>query len=251
MSKLSGKIAVITGGNSGIGYATAEKFKSEGATVIISGRNQEKVSEAAKTLGVKGYIADVNSLSDIDNLVESVKADFGKIDILFVNAGIFLAAPVGSISEELFDQVMDINFKGAVFTVEKFLPIVKDGASIINLSSINAYTGMTNTAIYAASKAAMNAYTRTAATELAPRNIRINSVNPGPIATPIFGKTGMSEEQLGGFAQAMQQRIPLKRFGKAEEIAKLVSFLASDEASFITGAEYNIDGGAMINPLVG
>jgi NAD(P)-dependent dehydrogenase (short-subunit alcohol dehydrogenase family) len=136
------------------------------------------------------------------------------------------------------------------FTTEKFLPILNDGASIINLSSVNAYAGMPNTAIYAASKAALNSYTRTAATELAPRKIRVNSVNPGPVATPIFGKTGMEEEQLNGFAQAMQNRIPLKRFGQPEDIAKLVTFLASDDASFITGSEYTIDGGIIINPLL-
>jgi NAD(P)-dependent dehydrogenase (short-subunit alcohol dehydrogenase family) len=136
------------------------------------------------------------------------------------------------------------------FTTEKFLPILNDWASIINLSSVNAYAGMPNTAIYAASKAALNSYTRTAATELAPRKIRVNSVNPGPVATPIFGKTGMEEEQLNGFAQAMQNRIPLKRFGQPEDIAKLVTFLASDDASFITGSEYTIDGGIIINPLL-
>jgi len=145
---------------------------------------------------------------------------------------------------------MGINFKGALFTVEKFLPVLNNGASVINLSSVNAYTGMPNTAVYAASKAAMNAYTRTAATELAPRKIRVNSVNPGPVFTPIFGKSGMPEEQLNGFAEAMQNRIPLKRFGEPADIAGLVAFLASDDASFITGAEYNIDGGINVNPLL-
>lgn len=251
MSTLSGKIAVVTGGNSGIGYASAKEFKSQGATVVITGRNSEKVKIAANELGVKGIVADVSDLSVIDNLVSQVKSDFGKVDILFVNAGIFQPAPIGQISEEMFDQQIGINFKGAVFTTEKFLPILNDGASIINLSSINAYTGMPNTAIYAASKAALNSYTRTAATELAPRKIRINSVNPGPIATPIFGKTGLDEEQLKGLGQAMQNRIPLKRYGQPEEIAKLVSFLASDDASFITGSEYNIDGGVNINPILG
>tara|TARA_B100000767_G_C19628351_1_gene477141 strand:+ start:158 stop:913 length:756 start_codon:yes stop_codon:yes gene_type:complete len=251
MSKLNGKIAIVTGGNSGIGYASAKEFKSQGATVVITGRDSEKVAKASQELGVKGIVADVKSLSAIDDLVAQVKSDFGKVDVLFVNAGIFQPAPVGQISEEMFDHQMSINFKGALFTTEKFLPILNDGASVINLSSVNAYTGMPNTAVYAASKAALNAYTRTAATELAPRKIRINSVNPGPVSTPIFGKTGMEEEQLNGFAEAMQNRIPLKRFGQPEDIAKLVSFLASDDASFITGSEYNIDGGININPLLG
>ncbi len=251
MSKLNGKITVITGGNSGIGFASAKKLKSQGATVIITGRDSDRVQSAAQELGVKGIVADVSRLSAIDDLVAQVKSDFGKVDVLFVNAGIFQPAPIGQINEEIFDNQMDINFKGAVFTTEKFLSILNDGASIINLSSINAYTGMPNTAIYAASKAALNSYTRTAATELAPRKIRINSVNPGPVSTPIFKKTGMAEEQLNGLAETMQNRIPLKRYGQPEDIANLVSFLASDDASFITGSEYNIDGGANINPLVG
>ena len=250
MSELKGKIAVVTGGNSGIGYSTAKKFKEEGATVIIIGRSKEKVNTAATELGVKGVVADVSSLSAIDNVVNEIKSEFGNIDTLFVNAGVFIPAPVGQITEDMFDNLMNINFKGAVFTIEKFLPILNNAASIINLSSINAYTGMPNTAVYGASKAALNSYTRTAATELAPRKIRVNAVNPGPIATPIFSKTGMSEEQLKGMGEAMQNRIPLKRYGQPEEIAELVTFLASDKASFITGSEYNIDGGVNINPLL-
>jgi NAD(P)-dependent dehydrogenase (short-subunit alcohol dehydrogenase family) len=250
MSNLSGKTAVITGGNSGIGYATAAKFKANGANVIITGRSAKKVQAAAKELGVKGIVADVADLSALDDLARQVKSEFGQLDILFVNAGIFAPAPVGQNTEEMFDTQMGINFKGAVFTIEKLLPILKDGASIINLSSINAYTGMRNTSIYAASKAAMNSYTRTAATELAPRNIRINSVNPGPVSTPIYGKVDMPEADLNDFAAAMQNRIPLKRFGQPEDIANLVAFLASDDASFITGSEYNIDGGMNVNPLL-
>jgi len=250
MGNLSGKTAVITGGNSGIGYATAKKFKAAGANVIITGRSAERVRAAANELGVKGIVADVTDLSAIDNLVGQVKKEFGQLDILFVNAGIFSPAPVGQTTEALFDTQMDINFKGAVFTIEKFLPVLKDGASIINLSSIFAYTGMANTAIYAASKAALNAYTRTASTELAPRKIRVNSVNPGPFETPIFGKIGMPEEQLNNFSAAILNRVPLKRFGQPEDIANLVAFLASDDASFITGAEYNIDGGMNVNPLI-
>lgn len=251
IQELINKVVVVTGGNSGIGYSAAKQFKEEGAKVIITGRSEEKVKTAASELGVLGFTADASSLKALDSLIEYVDKEIGKVDILFNNAGIFSPAPVGQISEEMFDHQMGINFKGAVFTIEKFLPILNDGASIINLSSVNAYTGMPNTAVYAASKAALNSYTRTAATELAPRGIRINSVNPGPVETPIFGKTGMPEDQLAGFAQAMQERIPLKRFGQPEDIANLVLFLASDKASFITGAEYNIDGGININPLLG
>ncbi len=250
MQDLKGKVAVITGGNSGIGYATAKNMKKLGAQVIITGSNTVKNKEAANELGIVGIEADVLNLKAIDNLVAKVKELYDKIDILFVNAGIFAPAPIGETSEEMFDRQMGINFKGAVFTIEKFLPILNDNASIINLSSINAYVGMANTAIYSASKAAMNSYTRTAATELASRGIRVNAVNPGPIQTPIFEKTGMPEEALGELANAMEERIPLKRFGQPEEVANLITFLASDEASFMTGGEYNVDGGININPVL-
>lgn len=250
MNDLTGKVAVVTGGNSGIGYETAKYFKAAGANVVITGRSADKVASAAHTLGVTGILGDVEDLAAIDTLVTQVQQKFNKVDVLFVNAGIFSPAPIGQNSEAMFDQQMGINFKGAVFTIEKFLPILNDGASIINLSSINAYTGMPNTAVYAASKAALNAYTRTAATELAARKIRVNAVNPGPVYTPIFGKTGMPEAQLNEFAAAMQERVPLKRFGQPEDIAKLVTFLASDDASFITGGEYNIDGGINLNPIM-
>jgi NAD(P)-dependent dehydrogenase (short-subunit alcohol dehydrogenase family) len=253
MTKLKNKVAVITGGNSGIGYAAAKEFIAQGAKVVITGRNQPLIDEAVKELGsnATGILSNASSIKDTEVLVSKVVELFGKVDVLFVNAGVFYPTPIGQITEEGFDEQMGINFKGAIFTIEKFLPILSDGASIINLSSVNAYTGMPNTAVYAASKAALNSYTRTASTELAPRNIRINAVNPGPIVTGIFGKSGLSDEMIQGFAQALQNRIPLKRFGQPEEVAKLVTFLASDDASFITGAEYNIDGGIMINALVG
>ena len=246
MSNLSGKVAVVTGGNSGIGYATAKEYKAQGAKVVITGRNPEKVKAAADELGVTGIVADVLDLSAIDSAVEQVKSEFGGIDILFVNAGVFFGAPVGGHTEELYDTIMDINFKGAVFTIEKFLPIIREGGSITNLSSINAYTGMGNTAIYSASKAAMNSYTRVAATELAPKGIRVNALNPGPVQTPIFGKTGMPQEMIDGFAAYILDNVPMKRFGNPEEIAKVAAFLASDDASFVTGAEYNVDGGMVI-----
>lgn len=250
MSDLSGKSVVVTGGNSGIGYATARKLKELGAAVMITGRNPQAVDQAATELGVLGVVADQANLRDIERLVERAKDEFGWVDVLFINAGVAAFAPVEHLTEEQFDTTMNVNFKGAFFTLQKFLPILRDGASVINLSSINAYTGMPNTAIYAASKAALNSLTRTAAFELASRRIRVNSVNPGPTNTAIFGKLGMPDEAIQEFASAMQNRIPLKRFGEPEEVANLVAFLASDDSSFITGGEYNIDGGTNLNPLL-
>ena len=249
MANLTNKTALITGGNSGIGYAAAERLKADGANVIITGRSRERVDEAANKLGVKGYVADVSSVAAIGELADQVKADVGNIDILFVNAGVFFGAPVGQLTEELYDTIMGINFKGAVFTLEKFAPLLNDGASVINLSSINSYMGMSGTSIYGASKAAMDAYSRVAAKELATRGIRVNTVAPGPVNTPIFGKTGMPEEAINGLAGNIQSNIPLGRFGEAKEIANLVAFLASDEATWITGSEYVIDGGAVIRDL--
>ncbi|AEF54429.1 glucose 1-dehydrogenase [Marinomonas posidonica] len=250
MISLEGKTALITGGNSGIGFATAQKFQALGAQVVITGRDAEALDKASSELGVQSILADQAKMDDLNRLAVQAEVLLGKLDILFINAGITVFAPVEQTEEAIFDKMMNINFKGAFFTLQKLLPLLNDGASVIQLSSINAYTGMPNTAVYAASKAAMNAVTRTAATELAPRRIRINSVNPGPVNTPIFGKLGMSNEVLNELSTRMQNRIPLKRFGEAEDIANLVAFLASDEASFITGSEYNIDGGTNINPLL-
>ncbi|MEJ2321817.1 MAG: SDR family oxidoreductase [Gammaproteobacteria bacterium] len=250
MSNLQGKTVVVTGGNSGMGYATAKKFSELGANVVITGRNREAVDQAATALGVTGIVTDQADPEAIDTLVMRVKEQFGGVDVLFINAGVAAFASVEQMTEEQFDNIMNVNFRGAFFTLQKFLPILREGASVINLSSINAHTGMPNTAVYAASKAALNALTRTAAYELAPRRIRVNSVNPGPVNTAIFGKLGMPADAINEFASAMQERIPLKRFGEPEDVANLVTFLASDEASFITGAEYNIDGGTNVNPLL-
>ena len=253
MSKLSKKVAVVTGGNSGIGFATAQEFIAQGAKVIITGRKQAAVEEAVQKLGndTIGVVSDAADLAQIDALVEQTKAQFGGVDVLFINAGVASFMPIEFASETHFDEIMGINFKGAYFALNRFLPILNEGASVIFLTSINATSGMPNTSVYAASKAALHAIVKVGATELAPKKIRVNAVSPGPVNTPLFGKVGLDEASLQGFAAAMQQRVPLKRFGASEDVAKLVAFLASDDASFITGAEYVIDGGVNVNPILG
>ncbi|MEM6348351.1 MAG: SDR family oxidoreductase [Bacteroidota bacterium] len=251
MGKLDGKVAVVTGGTSGIGYATAEELIAQGAKVFITGRNPETVATAAAQLGATGVASDQADLAQIDNLVSTVKASHDKVDILFINAGIAAFASLEQITEELFDNITSVNYKGALFTLQKFLPLLGEGSSVINLSSVNAHAGMPNSAVYGSSKAALNSLTRVAAYELAERGIRVNTVSPGPVNTPIFSKIGMPQEALNEFAGAMQQRVPVKRFGESPDIAKLVSFLASDDASFITGSEYVIDGGVNLNPILG
>lgn len=248
MTLLTNKIAVVTGGNSGIGYATAEELIGQGAKVIITGRRADAVAEAAAKLGngTVGIVADQASLTDTDTLVTKVKAQYGTIDVLFINAGVATFTPLEFLAEDEYDRIMNINLKGAVFTLQKFLPLLKEGSSVTFLSSVNAYTGMANTMSYAASKAGLNSVMRTAAAELAPKGIRVNAVCPGPIKTPIFGKSGMPQEALDGFATYITGAIALKRFGEDHEVAKLVSFLSSENANFITGAEYTIDGGLML-----
>lgn len=253
MQSMQNKVAVITGGSSGIGLATAQEFIAQGAKVVITGRTQATLNEAVSTIGSTNLHAiqsDTASVNEINRLYAYVAGKFGKVDTLFINAGIATLAPMELISEEQFDQVMDINFKGAFFTLQKFVPLLPEGASVIFLSSINAYTGMPNTSVYAPSKAAMNSLMRTAAYELAPKSIRVNAVCPGLTQTPLFGKVGLSEEQIQGFAAAMQQRIPFKKFAQPGDIAKVVAFLASDESSYITGSEYVIDGGVNLNPVL-
>jgi NAD(P)-dependent dehydrogenase (short-subunit alcohol dehydrogenase family) len=245
MGKLEDKVAVITGGNSGIGLATAKEFKKQGARVVITGRDQHTLDEAKREIGgdVLAVRSDASSLSDIDKLFGAVKEEFGRIDILFINAGIGKFAPVEAVTEELFDSIMNINFKGAYFTIQKALPLLSETASIILNTSINAHIGMPNSSVYAASKAALITLARTLSAELVDRGIRVNAISPGPISTPIFNRLGMPPEVLEETARNIKEQVPMKRFGRPEEIAKTALFLASSDSSFLLGTEIVADGG--------
>jgi NAD(P)-dependent dehydrogenase (short-subunit alcohol dehydrogenase family) len=245
MGKLEGKVAVITGGNSGIGLATAKEFAEQGAKVAISGRDQKTLDEVARSLGADALAvrADVAKLADIEKLFAAVKARFGRIDVLFVNAGIGKFAPIEAITEELYDSIIDINLKGAFFTIQRALPLLSDGASIVLNTSINAHIGMPNSSVYAASKAALLSLARTLSAELVGRNIRVNAISPGPVTTPIFGRLGLPAEVLEQTRQSIVSQIPMKRFGRPEEIAKTALFLASSDSSFLLGSEIIADGG--------
>jgi NAD(P)-dependent dehydrogenase (short-subunit alcohol dehydrogenase family) len=245
MKRLEGKVAVVTGGNSGIGLATAKRLQEEGARVAISGRSQKTLDEAVKFLGngVVAVQADVSKLADLDKLFAAVEQRLGKIDVLFVNAGVAKFVPLDAVTEEHYDEQFDINTKGAYFTIRKALPVLNDGASIILNTSVVGHQGVVNGTVYAATKAAMRSLTRSIAAELVGRNIRVNAVAPGPIETPIFERTGLPKEALDEFARNALASVPMKRFGKPEEVAGTVAFLASSDASYITGVEIGVDGG--------
>jgi NAD(P)-dependent dehydrogenase (short-subunit alcohol dehydrogenase family) len=245
MARLTGKVAVVTGGNSGIGLATAKRFREEGAKVAISGRDQATLDEAVKTIGgeVIAVRADVAKLGDLDRLYKTVAEKFGKIDVLFANAGIAKFAPVTDSTEALFDETFDINVKGVYFTIQKALPLLNDGASIIINSSVASESGLSGGSIYSATKAAVRSFARTLTAELVGRGIRINVVSPGPIQTPILGRNGLSQEAIDDVARYLVSKVPMNRFGKPEEVADTVLFLASPESSYVTGVDINVDGG--------
>lgn len=243
MKNLEGKIAVVTGGNSGIGYAAAQELKSQGAKVIITGRRTAAVITAAQALGVTGLVADQGNVIAIEHLASTVKEQFGKIDILFINAGVLGGADIEHADEATFDQVIGVNFKGAFFTLSKFIPLLNDGSSVVFLSSNTASMHGANASIYSSSKAAVNSVMKAAAIELAPRKIRVNSVSPGPTQTEILNKLGLDDVARKNLDDWMIERVPLKQLGAAEDVARMVAYFSSDAAKFITGAEIIMDGG--------
>jgi NAD(P)-dependent dehydrogenase (short-subunit alcohol dehydrogenase family) len=246
MHKLTGKVAVVTGGNSGIGYATAEAFIAEGAQVIITGRNPEAIADAARQLGsgTVGIVNDASKMEDLRAIDQQIKAKgIEKVDILFYNAGVAQFAPVSDMSLETFDNNMNINFRGAFFTVQSLLPMLNEGGSIIFNGTFLGHSTMAGNSAYGASKAALIHLAKTLSVELAGRKIRANTVSPGAISTPIYSKLGMNDEQLSAFAAGFIPKIPMSRFGEAAEIAKAAVFFASNDSSYVTGAELLVDGG--------
>lgn len=247
MNKFSNKVAVVTGGNSGIGYATAKELAAQGAKVIITGRRKEALESAAKELGVHFFLADQSKLEDLDLLAKEVGNQFGKVDILFINAGIVgESMAIENMTETNFDSVMNINFKGAYFTLNKFIPYLNKGASVVFLSSMVASTYKANSSIYQASKAALNSIAKTAAVELAPKNIRVNMVSPGPTRTEVMSKNA-DKETVEGIFDYLKEIIPLKKIGIPEDVAKLVVYLSDENSSYITGSDFIIDGGLVLN----
>ena len=245
MGKLEGKIALTTGGNSGIGLATAKRFVNEGAYVFITGRREPELAAAVKEIGknLTGVQGDVSNLGDLDRLFAQIKRDKGKLDVVFANAGVAKYAPLGTITEEFYHSIFDINVKGLLFTVQKALPLLPDGASIILNASIVASKGLPANCVYSATKAAVRSFARTWTTDLKDRRIRVNAVSPGLIDTPGVKNLVASTAAGQQLMSMISNSVPLGRRGTSDEIAKAVVFLASDDSSYITGTELSVDGG--------
>lgn len=245
MSKLDGKIAVVTGGSSGIGLAIAQKFVEEGAYVFITGRRQAELDKAVAAIGknVTAVQSDVAKLEDLDRLYEQVKAEKGALDIIVANAGIAEFAPLGEVTTEHYNKVFDINVRGVLFTTQKALPLLRDGGSIVVVASVVQYLGFPGASVYSATKAAVRSFVRTWAAELKGRGIRVNSLSPGPIDTPILDGQYKSQEEADAMKANLTQMVPLGRLGQAEEIAAAALFLASSDSSYSTGIDLLSDGG--------
>ena len=245
MAKLEGKVAVVTGGNSGIGLATAKRFGAEGAHVFITGRRQAELDAAVSQIGknVSGVQGDVSNLADLDRLYATVKQQKGRVDVLFANAGLGEFVPLGQITEAHFDKTFGVNVKGTLFTVQKALPLMPDGGSIVMNGSMVSMKGWPAFGVYAATKAALRSFARTWSVDLKSRKIRVNVVSPGTVITPGYKNAGLSDEQIAKIEAEAAAATPLGRVGTPEEIAKAVVFLASDESSYVTGIELFVDGG--------
>jgi NAD(P)-dependent dehydrogenase (short-subunit alcohol dehydrogenase family) len=244
MDEFKNKVVVITGGNSGIGYASAKSFKAKGATVVITGRRKEALEKAAAELGVKSFVSDQSKLEDIGKLAALVAAEYKRVDTLVVNAGVGAFKPIELFTESEFDYVMNTNFKGAFFTLKHFIPLLNNGAAVTLVSSNAAALSMPTSSAYTASKAALNAFMRVAAVELGPRKIRVNAVSPGPTDTEMTSKFGLDSATLQAMKENIISKIPLSKIGTAEDVASLIVYLSNDRAaSFINGAEFFIDGG--------
>lgn len=245
MSKLGGKVALVTGGNSGIGLATAQRFVEEGAHVYITGRRQEHLDEAVKAIGknVTAVRGDVSNAYDLERLYEQVGREKGHLDIVVANAGYVEIVPLTELSDHHYEKVFDINVRGVIYTVQKALPLIQDGGSIILVGSIAAFKSMPGYSVYAASKAAVRAFARNWAFELKERRIRVNTLSPGPIDTPIIDIQVSTPEQANAMRSSFAAAIPLGRMGRAEELAAAAVFLASGESSFVTGSDLCVDGG--------
>ena len=246
-AKLSGKIALITGGSSGLGLATAKRFAAEGAHVFITGRRQPELDNAVKEIGgsVTAVRGDVSNLADLDRLIATLREQKGRLDILFANAGGGAFAPLGQVTEAQFDKYFDINVKGTLFTVQKALPLIPAGGAIVLNGSMVSIKGFPGFGVYAATKAALRSFARTWSVDLKGRNIRVNVVSPGTVVTPAYkSELGLTDEQIEGFAAQAAAVTPLGRTGTPDEIAKAVVFLASDDSSFVNGIELFVDGGA-------
>ncbi|NKJ39874.1 SDR family oxidoreductase [Rhizobium sp. SG570] len=243
--KLANKVAFITGGTSGIGLETAKLFQAEGANVVLVGSHEERLAAAGKELDGNAFLvcADIRKVADIERAVEETRAKFGRIDVVFANAGATTVAPLEAATEEYVAENVALNFTGTFFTIQKTAPIISDGGSIIVTTSFLNTIGYPGLSILAATKAATRSLVRTLGAELAPRGIRVNAVSPGAIATPFYGKIGLPDSVLSEVAAGITQKIGLKRFGEAAELAKAVLFLASADSSYTTGAELVIDGG--------
>jgi NAD(P)-dependent dehydrogenase (short-subunit alcohol dehydrogenase family) len=243
--RFQGKVAVVTGGNSGIGLGVAKAYAQEGAQVAITGRNGKTLEAAAKEIGdgTLAIQADVRKVPEIEAAMKKINERFGRIDALFVNAGVAKLVPLEKVTEELFDETVAINMKGVFFTVQKAIPLMSKGSAIVLNASINAHLGMPGTTVYGASKAAVISMAKTLSADLLEKGIRVNAISPGPITSELLARDGVTQEKLQETKDWIQSQVPIKRFGTPEEIAGGVLFLTAPESAFILGAELIIDGG--------